>query len=292
MLTGATGTLGRALLPKLLERGQAVRCLVRDPRRLGPMRVEVSISIGNIADRHVFGTALRGIDAVVHLASVTRDQNRAPIEELNALATRRLVTAAVRRDVGHVFAVSPLAASAHSPVRLFRSAALAEQAMRGAPLASTIFKASLIYAADDRYLGTMAAWSRALPVMPLFGGRDTEFEPIWAQDAAEAMVRAIVGESTVPDVSAVELMGPEVLTNEQFLHIALRRIGRRRPLVPVPDRCARLAFAIAQRKLGQAALATPDELDLLSVHERSQRGIADVEALGVEPLTVDQALSA
>ena len=48
LVTGATGTVGRALLPHLLERGDDVRVLVRDPRRLGRLRVEVRIALGDL----------------------------------------------------------------------------------------------------------------------------------------------------------------------------------------------------------------------------------------------------
>lgn len=292
LLTGATGTLGRALLPKLLERGLPVRCMVRDPRRLGQWRVQVSISIGNLADRHVFGTALRGVDTVIHLAATRRDQPRGTIEELNALATRRLVTAAARRGAQRLVIVKPFPAAMHSPVRFYRAAALAERAVREAGLDHVVFGASMIYAADDSYLGTMAAWSHVLPALPLVGGRDTEFEPIHAADAAEAIARVVAGEQAPPPVETVELAGPEVLTNEQLLHIALRGIGHKRPLVRVPRALERFGFGLAEAYLLDGAPATPDEIEMLEVPARSLRGVADIETLGVEPLPMAVALGA
>ena len=50
LVTGATGTVGRALVPKLLERGDEVRVLVRDPRKLGRLRVEVRIALGDLVE--------------------------------------------------------------------------------------------------------------------------------------------------------------------------------------------------------------------------------------------------
>ena len=57
---GATGLLGSAVLRRLLARGEEVRCLVRDPRRLGPARVRVQIALGDLADPASFRHALRG----------------------------------------------------------------------------------------------------------------------------------------------------------------------------------------------------------------------------------------
>src|SRR3954453_12058111 len=101
LLTGATGTVGSALLRRLTARGEPVRCLVRDPRRLGPERVRVQIALGDLADPPSFRHALRGVDTVVHLAASIRDQARGSIEELNGVATWRLVRAAERAGVGH-----------------------------------------------------------------------------------------------------------------------------------------------------------------------------------------------
>src|ERR687896_2724514 len=77
LLTGATGNLGSALLARLVADRERVRCLVRDPRRLGPDRVRVQIALGDLADPASFRNALRGVKTVVHLAAAIRDQPRA-----------------------------------------------------------------------------------------------------------------------------------------------------------------------------------------------------------------------
>ncbi|HEX2085967.1 MAG TPA: NAD(P)H-binding protein, partial [Solirubrobacteraceae bacterium] len=101
LLTGATGVVGTALLRRLTARGEPVRCLVRDPRRLGAERVRVQIALGDLADPPSFRNALRGVRTVVHLAASIRDQPQGSIEELNGIATWRLVQAAERAGVEH-----------------------------------------------------------------------------------------------------------------------------------------------------------------------------------------------
>src|SRR5207247_7593530 len=99
LLTGATGTVGRALLPLLLEGGHEVRALVRDPRGLGRHRVDVQIAFGDLGlmgDQHLQRQSLRGVDTVIHLAAAIRDEPAARVEELNGLATERLLRAAER----------------------------------------------------------------------------------------------------------------------------------------------------------------------------------------------------
>ena len=141
LLTGATGLVGSALLRRLTADGEPVRCLVRDPRRLGAERVRVQIALGDLADPPSFRNALRGVDTVVHLAASIRDQPRGSIEELNGIATWRMVEAAER--AGRRALRVLLARSAprpHHRARFFRAKALAEQAVRESTCAHTIVR--------------------------------------------------------------------------------------------------------------------------------------------------------
>ena len=76
LLTGASGLVGSELRRRLLADGHAVRCLVRDPRRLGEDRVRVQIALGDLADPPSFRNALRGVEVVVHLAAAGRGSTR------------------------------------------------------------------------------------------------------------------------------------------------------------------------------------------------------------------------
>src|SRR5688500_9006937 len=122
LVTGATGTVGRTLLPQLLERGDDVRVLVRDPRGLGRLRVEVRITLGDLtelADPRVVRQALRGVDTVIHLAAAIRDQPPVRVEELNGLATARLLRAAEQAEVGRFVFFSAIGATEFQRTRFF-----------------------------------------------------------------------------------------------------------------------------------------------------------------------------
>src|SRR5688572_26808322 len=145
LLTGATGRVGGALLTRLMARREPVRCLVRDPRRLGPERVRVQIALGDLGDPSSFRHALRGVRTVVHLAATERDQAHATIEEIDGVATWRLLRAAEAAGVERFVFLSPLGATRHHRSRVHRTKALAEEAVADAALESTILRCSLIY---------------------------------------------------------------------------------------------------------------------------------------------------
>jgi uncharacterized protein YbjT (DUF2867 family) len=284
LLTGATGTVGLPLLRRLTATGTPVRCLVRDPRRLGTERVRVQIALGDLSDHLSFRHALRGVDTVVHLASVIRDQPGGSIEELAGVATWRLVRAAENAGVQRFVFFSALGASTRSRARLMRAKAIAERALVESELPYTVFAPSIVYSPSDPYLTLLERMS-LLPLMPIPGDGRAAFQPIWAEDVAECVLAALPGGALANESKGAryELAGPETLTHEDIVEIALRSFHRRRMLLKIPSRLVRRTLKLAELLMGPAAFATWDEAELLEVPMTSRHGTADAERLGVLP---------
>ncbi|MGI8460621.1 MAG: SDR family oxidoreductase, partial [Solirubrobacterales bacterium] len=190
LLTGATGVVGTALIPELLQRGHTVRALVREPRRLGAQRVNVQIALADLGDPHGLRHAMRGIDTVIHLGATIRDQPPRRLEEVNGLGTVRLLRAAERAGVNRFVFFSAIGATGFQRTRFFRSKALAEQAVAEADLRSTIIAPSIVYDPHDHW----TSWLRRLalfPVLPTSGNGRASYQPIWARDVAAATAAAL-----------------------------------------------------------------------------------------------------
>jgi NADH dehydrogenase len=280
LLTGATGLVGSALLRRLTAAREPVRCLVRDPRRLGPERVRVQIALGDLSDPPSFRNALRGVRTVVHLAAAIRDQPHGSIEELNAIATWRMVEAAERAGVERFVFFSALSASPHNRTRFLRAKALAEQAVDGSPIASTIFAPSIIYAPGDPYL-TLLGRLALLPVMPLSGAGRAQYQPIWAQDVADAVMAALAAGQDADN--RYELAGPGVLSHQDIVELALRAQHRHRPILHVPTPIVSRSLRVLEALMKSKAPVTWDEAELMEVSLLTDRGTADAERLGVQP---------
>ena len=289
LLTGATGLVGSALLRRLVDEGTQVRCLVRDPRRLGAQRVRVQIALGDLADPQSFRNAMRGVDTVVHLAASIRDQPRGSIEELNGIATWRMVRAAQRQGVERFVFFSVLGASTHHRARFFRAKALAEQAVAEAELRSTVFAPSIVYAPGDRWTGLLERMA-LLPAMPVSGRGRACYQPIWAEDVADCAIAALRAPAIAPALGGgpnmterFELAGPQTLSQDEIVRLVLRSQGRNRPLLHIPTPIVSRGLRLLEATLGQKAFATWDEAELMEVPMISARGAADVESLGVTP---------
>ncbi len=281
LLTGATGTIGSALLRRLTAEPQPVRCLVRDPRRLGDQRVRVQIALGDLADPASFRNALRGVSTVVHLAASIRDQPRASIEELNAMATLRLVRAAERAGARRFMFFSALGASHHSRTRFLRAKAMAQEAVAASPLETTILSPSIVYAPGDPWLTLLERFSY-LPAIPMSGSGRARFQPIWAEDVADGVAAALAEGGPRGD-GRFELAGPETLSYDDIVRLALRSYGRRRRLLHVPLPLVRASLRALRLAVGPHVFATWDEAELMEEPMVAGRGTADTEALGVRP---------
>jgi uncharacterized protein YbjT (DUF2867 family) len=288
LLTGATGNVGAALLRRLTASGERVRCLVRDPRRLGPERVRVQIALGDLSDPASFRNALRGVDTVVHLAAAIRDQPRASIEELNAVATLRLLQAAERSGVEHFVFFSALGASLHGRARFFRAKALAERAVVGSPMRTTVFAPSIVYSPRDPWIRLLERMS-LLPAMPISGSGRARYQPIWSEDAAAAVMGAL---DHAGGRARYDLVGPETLSYDDMANATLRALRRRRRLVHVPLPVVRAGLRTVQAVTGQAAFATWEEAELMEIPMTTPRGTADAEELGVRPRAMREVLGA
>jgi len=289
LLTGATGLVGSALLRRLTADGQPVRCLVRDPRRLGPDRVRVQIALGDLADPPSFRNAMRGVDTVVHLAAAIRDQPVGSIEELNGIATWRMVQAAERAGVEHFVYFSSLGAASHDRTRFLRAKALAERAVLDSHMRHTVFSPSLIYAHGDRFMTLLERIALLTPVMPVSGRGRARYQPIWVQDVADCVMAALSG---ADGRDRYDLAGPQTLTHEQIVALMLRGAGRSRPLVHVPTPIVRGVLRALETLMKSRAPTTWDEAELMEVSMTSSRGTADAEALGVTPRAIGAVLGA
>jgi len=281
LLTGATGSVGSRLLPLLLERGDDVRCLVREPRRLGPRRVDVQIALGDLgemSDPYLVRQALRGVDTVIHLAATIRDQPPHRIEELNGLATLRLLRAAERSGVKRFVFFSALNASVAQRTRFFRAKWLAEQAVASSALETTIFAPSIVYDRSDPWVTLLRRFS-FLPVLPVSGDGQARFEPIWANDAARCVVAALER----GDRQRYELAGPQILSYDEMSDLVSQVAGRPRSLVHLPLPLVRSGLIAIRSLFGEAVFATWEEAELMEVPMLSERGTADAEELGVKP---------
>lgn len=111
LITGGTGTIGKALLQKLYGTCD-IRVLSRDELKQSQLKLEypnVEFMIGDIKDYTSVLKAMRGIDTVIHAAAMKRIEvcEQWPIEAVktNVLGTENVVNAALERGIKKLISI-------------------------------------------------------------------------------------------------------------------------------------------------------------------------------------------
>ena len=104
--------------------------------------------------------------------------------------------------------------------------------MRAAFPSATILRPSIVFGPEDSFFNRFAALARMSPVLPLFGGGETKFQPVYVGDVADAVALALAGKAQAG--ATYELGGPEVKTFRELMQYVCDVTGRQRLLLPVP----------------------------------------------------------
>ncbi|MCP4808471.1 MAG: NAD-dependent epimerase/dehydratase family protein [Proteobacteria bacterium] len=154
LVTGATGQIGSRVAKALVDRGEAVRCLVRNPARRGALDFEAHVVPGDIQDLAAVDAAMQGVRRVVHCAGVVSywQKNAQWQRDVNVGGTRNVLDAAAKAGVERVLLTSSIAALGAVP-----GDGLGDEATpwnwRGVPYAETKREAQDLVLADTRVEG-------------------------------------------------------------------------------------------------------------------------------------------
>jgi NADH dehydrogenase len=129
-----------------------------------------------------------------------------------------------------------------------------------------------------------------LPAVPVSGRGLALYQPIWAEDVADAIAASLLAPGGADGRERYELAGPQTLSYRQIAEIALRASGRPRPLVNVPTPIVSRGLRLIETLMQSRAPATWDEAELLEVSMTTPHGTADAQALGVTPRAMAEVL--
>ncbi|MFC6953413.1 SDR family oxidoreductase [Halorubellus litoreus] len=244
LVTGATGTLGNALLPRLRDAGHAVRAASRTPDAAARTDstdaewMELDLVDGTGVER-----AVADVDVVVHAASAPTGD----AEAVDVDGTRRLLDAAETAGVDHVVYPS-IVGIEDVPLSYYEHKLAAERVVESGSVPSTIVRATQFHQFLDRLLGPL----RWLPVWPL--PTDFRMQPVDARVVADELVAHA---DAAPRGRTDAVCGPDVLDLREIATAYRDAHGYRRPILrlPVPGATA-TAFRDGHATLPAAASDT------------------------------------
>ena len=287
---GGSGFLGRHVVRALAKLGYRIRVAVRRPELAGFLQPlgrvgQIHAVQANVRHPASVEAAAREADVVINLVGILFERGRQQFDAVQSAGAEAVARAAAAFDARMIH-VSAIGADAESASRYARSKALGEKLVLSAVPSAVILRPSVLFGPEDDFFNRFAAIARVSPALPLVGGGQTRFQPVFAGDVASAIVAAIEGRSR--DGEVYELGGPQVRSFKELMQFMLSVIERRRLLLPIPFALAKFQAGLLQ--LLPKPLLTPDQVELLRrdavVSEAARREGRTLDAFGIEPLAM------
>lgn len=293
LILGGTGFIGRHIVNRLAAAGYRIRIPTRRLARARPLLPLPTVEVVecNINDPATLDRLLVGAQAVINLVGVLHSRRGDPwgpeFEAAHVAMPRSLIAACRTQGVGRLLHMSALGVGSTPPLpsMYLRSKAEGERLVRESGLAWTIFRPSVVFGADDRFLNLFASLQRLAPAVPL-AGADTRFQPIWVGDVAQAFVNTLTRPQTIGQI--YELGGPQVLKLRELVRLAGRLRGCARPVIGLPDGLARLQ-ATLMAVLPGPTLMSPDNLDSMRIDNVTSSPIAP--ELDITPVSIEAGMA-
>ena len=292
---GGSGFLGRSVVRALCKREYRIRVAVRRPELAGHLQ-----PLGRVGQIHAVQAnlrypasveaAMRGAQIAINLVGILAPSGAQTFDSVQAQGAGAVAKAAVTAGARMIH-VSAIGADENSPSHYARSKAAGEKAVLSATPTATIFRPSVVFGPEDDFTNRFAALAQMSPVLPLIGGGLTKLQPVYVGDVATAIAEAVDGKAK--SSATYELGGPEVLSMREIMELILATAGRKRMLVSLPFRLARLQALFLQFAPGPLKL-TPDQVELLRsdnvVSEGAKAAGLTLEGLGILPDSMEAVL--
>lgn len=291
---GGTGFIGRQVVRVLAREDYQIKITTRIPERAFTLRtagvVGQIVSVACDYSEQSIADAVKGCDVVINLIGILYEKGKSKFQRAHVDIPQMIAQACAAQGVARFVHVSALGIE-QGVSQYARTKRDGEMAVRRSFPRAVILRPSVVFGPEDGFFNMFACMARFLPALPLIGGGQTKFQPVYVCDVAEAIGKIVtmppVGDKN-PEGKTYELGGPEILTLKQVYERMFRETARRRVMVSLPFPVARVQGAL-MGLLPKPPL-TADQVDSLKADSVVSSGALTFDALGLRPRGLDTIL--
>lgn len=280
---GGTGFIGRYVVNRLAQAGAVVKVVTR--HRQSAYFLRPAGTTGQIVPvASIYGgpeeidRLVQGSDMVVTCLGILSEKGQQTFVRVHQEIPTWIASACARRGVQRLIHISALGIETNA-ARYALTKLAGEKSVLSAFPAATILRPSLVFGTEDNFFNLFARLAKFAPVLPIFGGGKTRFQPVYVGDVADAVAVALTRPETSGQI--YELGGPEILSFRSLLEKISRETRRHRPLISIPWGVAR-PMAACLGLLPRPPL-TNDQITSLQSDSIVGRGAKTLENLGITP---------
>lgn len=284
---GGTGFVGRHIIRRLAKAGYTVKVATRAAERayfLRPYGTPGTIVpvVCDYGDPTSIAAAVAHATIVINCIGALAPRGKNGFARVHVEIPRAIAAACREAGVARLIHISSLSAG-RGQSRYAHSKAEGETAVRQEFPAAVILRPSVIFGPEDHFFNMFAELSRFTPALPLIGGGDTKFQPVYVDNVADA-VRAVIRE---PDAAGrtFELGGPDIVTFRDIYRRLFSATGRRRCLIRLPFGIAKVQAAFLQ--ILPHPLLTVDQVETLKSDNTVSADALTLASLGINAKSMD-----
>jgi len=288
---GATGFIGRHLIRRLTEKDFRIIVATRSPYLHGYLKPlgdpgQIDLEKVNLFDEKTLKVLLKNSNVVVNLVGILYETRKQKFENIHSKFPELLSKLCNEHGIEKFIHLSALGINEDVKSMYMRTKLQGEKNILNNFDNSIILRPSIVFGPEDNFFNQFASLSQFLPFLPLIGGGQTKFQPIYVGDVAKAI--ATILETEEIDDKIYELGGAEIFTFQQLMNILLKEIQKRRFLIPIPFSIAKFMARILQ--LFPKPLITTDQIEMLKEDNVVSNNYGTLLDLNIEPTTIESIL--
>ncbi len=236
LVTGGTGFVGRNIVRLLVEKGQQVRCLVRESSPRDVLDgMDVEFCAGDILVPDTLKEAFNGIDTVIHLVGIIKEIKGATFERIHTEGTKNILDASKNAEIKKYIHMSALGTRPDGISRYHKTKWQAEEAVRNSGLKYVILRPPIICGADDEFVNMFAKMIKQTfitRIIPVIGKGKSRMQPIYVGDVAHCFYEAAVNDN-ISD-KTYEIGGPDAISFNEILDTIMKVMQKNRFKMHLP----------------------------------------------------------
>ena len=287
---GAGGFLGKHLMRQLTKLDYRVKVATRNPYLKGYLKPlgnpgQIELFKTNIFNPEDVKQVLKNCDLAINLVGILYETRKQKFNQIHAQFPNLLSELCNELGVKKLVHVSALGVKEGHPSQYMQSKLQGEKNIQDTFKQSVILRPSVIFGPEDKFFNTFATIAQFSPALPLVGGGNTVFEPIYVGDVAEAIVKSLELNNAKPSIYE---LGGENYSFKELMQILLSEIRKKRFLIPITFGMAKFQSYFLQ--MMPTPLLTPDQVEMLKYDNVVSGEYKTLKNLKIKPTTIQSIL--